>query len=301
MSVPGEEADPSQGEEETPAEGEEPAAEGADDGAAEPEPKLTRKERRAALEAAREENQRLTASIAEERQRREALEASVSEMRGYLSAQEQERQRQQQQGGANELHSRIDALEEEAQRHLAIAQSTKSPEIAKAEFKEFQRLGREAAKLETRAEIMGEFQRERANQPDPEVMRIGTQMEVEYPWLRTNKVAAAAAGALEQQMLSEGKPYGVTTTRAAAAEIAKRFGLGGHAPGAPNRSAYGGVPSRESSPGQGGEGRVMVNPASLEKWQRDLAEKTFPTMEPKAAHKAWASKMNAHFKANPEG
>lgn len=299
MSVPGSEADPSGGEEdteeETPAEGETGPG---DEPAAEPE-KLTRKERRAALEAARDEAKRLETSLGEERTKREALEASVAEMRGYLTAQAQQAQnaRQQDDGG---VAAQVKQLEEEAQRHLYNAQASKSPEVAKAEFAEFQRKGRLAAKLETRSEIMGEINRDRANMPTREAMTQGAQISVEYPWLGNNRAATAAAAALEAEMIEQGKPASLVTSRAAASEIAKRFGLGGHANGTGNKGAFSGVPSREGATGSGGQGPTL-NATVLEKWQRDLAEKAFPKLEAPLAHKAWTSAMNKHFKANPNG
>lgn len=297
MSVPGEEADPSQGEDEEP---EAPEAEAGDAEPTEPEKPLSRKERRAALDEARADNQRLTDRIAESDRRLAETNASVAEMRGYIAAQVQQTRQRADDGG---VAAQVDQLESEAQRHLLAAQNSKSPEVAQAEFKEFQRKSRQAGALETRVAVMSEIARERSTQMSPEVQRQGSQIAAEYPWLGENAVATAAAAALERQMIGEGKPANLVTSRAAAAEIGKRFGLNGAsaAPGAANRGAYGGVPSREGASGAGGDGRPFISVATMDKDQKKLAELTFPLLEAKDAHKAWSSKMTAYFKANPNG
>lgn len=288
MSVAGMEGAPETETEET-QDTETPETETPEQGAAE-QPKETRKDRQAARVRMHQENESLRNEIKEARERQAAMEQSIAEMRGYLTAKSEHESRQQ----VDPVQAQIDKLDEEAQAHLANAANAKSPEIAQRELKAYHAKLRESAKLEARQGVQSDLEQSRRSAPDHETIRAQSQLSAEFKWLGEDEAATAAAMALERKMIASGKPPTLATSRAAAAEVAKRMGLGGHTPPTEGqKSAYSGVRSGQGSAGDGA--RASVDAGNLADWQKKLAEKTFPTLEAGAAHKAWASAMNKHF------
>ncbi len=255
--------------------------------------KRERRAERAAEHNARKEAAELREQLRQEGERRATLEASVAEMRGYLQARDR-----QSNDGQDEASKEITRLNKEAKRRLEAAGAAKTQEGVDAEMAAYHEAIAEAAAVRTQKKLAGEFERLRQSQPNTEMLATQHRLSQEYPWFMQDRHATLLAGSLEQEMLSQGKPRTEATTKAALAEAARRLGIGGHAaPSQQSRSAYSGIPSREGSPANGGEGKVTVNAANLEKWQQKLAEKAYPTDEAPDAHKKWAALMNKHFRS----
>lgn len=260
-----------------------------------PVDKPSKKERRAERAAehnARQEAAQLREQLREARERHSTLEASVAEMRGYLQAKHQKENE-----GQDDDKKKIAALRREANNHLKLAGAARTEEGVNAEMEAFYEKMEAANVIAAQRVLRPQIEQGQRSQPTMEQLNQRQQLATEFPWALTNRRATALAGAIEADMIAEGKPATVATSRAALAEAAKMLNLGGHQPPTnQQRSAYSGIPSREGENGNGAQKQVL-NPAALQDWQKKLAEKAYPELEAPQAHKAWSNLMNKHFQS----
>lgn len=246
---------------------------------------------RAAENNARREAEELRRTLEEERKARQSLESSVSEMRGYLQRQ---RETEQQARQTDDTDRRIQELRRRAKEHLVSSSQARDQAIAEREFDRYQETLEEIAEIRAERRLAPKLAERNV---DHEAMAGRTQLLSEFPALATDRAFAAASNALAQQWVSEGKPATIATARAAAAEMAKRMGIGGNGgPSQQSRGAYSGIASRQ---GEGSVGAQQTkqhyNPATMTREQKRLAEQTFPKLDPEKAHKAWAAGVNARL------
>lgn len=95
---------------------------------------------------------------------------------------------------------------------------------------------------------------------------IRASLEADFDWLPHNDKARNWAAGREQQLIAEGRPAGIATMRAALAEAAVKFKLGG-SPNGDDRSLasrYSGSPSRngEATSSQGDDDAMKVDEQS---------------------------------------
>lgn len=272
---------------ETEAEGGE--VQGSEDTPVERPSKKERRAERAAEHNARQEAAQLREELRREREGRTALEASVAEMRGYLQAKHQK----ENEGQDNDAKE-ISRLRREANQHLKLAGIAKTQEGVDAEMEAYHEKVQAAAVMAAERALAPKFEQAQRQQVRPDIVVSQAQLAQEFPWLTTDRHAYSLAASIESEMLQKGSPHTVATSRAAAAEAAKRLGIGGHqAPTQQQRSAYSGIPSREGD--NGGVSKPTLSANNLQDWQKKLAEKAYPEKEAPEAHKAWTALMNRHF------
>lgn len=249
------------------------------------EQRASRKERQAnkyreAQERERTANARLAERDAEVRR----MSDQIAELRGRTA----EIQRSQQQTAENPHDKMVSQLEEIAERHLEAAAAATKPEIAKAEMREYHKALRQAAIVEARRDMQGEFERFGRSQPDPEAAAARMALGEQFPWIRENDQARAMTDGYINVLVAKGRPRTLATFREACTMVAKDLGLGGaetERPTETRRAAYTGVSNRE---GGGDDGRTQLQvPADDVPKLKQMARHMFPQLGETEAWTKW--------------
>ena len=163
------------------------------------------------------------------------LREKIARLEGVVSARPQETKPE-----TDEATKRIDELTAQADRDLEMA-STKGDQKAMDRYYASQReIGRLIARQEF-AELVKTLPK-----PEHGPSAIQALVESEYPWLATNERARRWAANAEDQLILEGRPPTLATTKEALALAAVKFHLGGARPQTADLRRYGGVQSDDS-------------------------------------------------------
>jgi len=228
-----------------------------------------------------------------------ARDRALAEMQGRLS----ERERA---SAKDPYEDQIGELEKAAKADLraAAAAMEKNPQEAERLVDEHNKKLRQIARLEFRREMEAEARERSANAPQPlppAVQHDVVRVAQEFPWLQTDAHARKAADNLVDRMIANGSPANYQTLRAAAAQIAVAFGLGGDAPPSnEQRQRYRGVGAGAAASG-GGEGKRTVTMGRTEiALARALANREGKGASDEEAQRLWAEKVGTRL-SNREG
>lgn len=266
----------------------------ASDSGATPEQRATRRERRE--ERARTHKEALQAAatadarLAEFQVRERRMQEQIAELRGRT----EQMQRQQAAAAGDPYDKAVADLEERAARHLRAAASATTVETQAAEMREYNKANRQAAVIEARRELQGDFQRFGQSLPDPEMAGMKVTLAAEFPWLTTNEQARTAADGYVGVLVAKGRPANsLATFREASALAAKDFNLGGMSterPSEARRAAYAGISGREGDGGDGGGVRLQMSSEDGTKL-RTLAAQMYPNLDREDAYKKWVREV----------
>lgn len=135
------------------------------------------------------------------------------------------------------VQDRLKKLRAEADAALGVASTTDKPDVARSQMNRYQDLQEEIMDIRSDVKTSMAIEKLRASMPvqdnrPPEYVLL----ESEYPWLKSHEAARRWATAAEEQLIAEGRPETITTSREALAAAAVKFGLSA-APGKPTPSS----------------------------------------------------------------
>lgn len=260
-----------------------------------PSDRPSRKERREARKI--DFNAELRArdeQIQRERSEREAMARDLAELRGRVS--------EQARASAKDPYAEhLSTLEAQSKAHLraAAAMMEKNPQEAERLVDEHRKVERQIARLEWQRDQDAREQQARANAPTPlppAVQHDVVRVAQEFPWLQTDEHARKATDNLVDRMMSQGSPPNYQTLRAAAAQVAVAFGLGGDAPPSDTqRQRYRGVGAGAAASG-GGEGKKTVPMGRTEiALARALANRDGKGASDEEAQRNWAQRVGVRL------
>lgn len=264
------------------------------------EQRASRKERREerarthreALQAATDANARL----AEYQQRERRMSEQIAELRGRT----EQIQRQQAAAAGDPFDKAVSDLEDRAARHLRAAASATTAETQAAEMREYHKANRQAAVIEARREMQGDFQRFGQSLPDPEQAGMKVTLAAEFPWLTSSDQARTAADGYVGVLVAKGRPANsLATFREACALAAKDFNLGGtptERPTEARRAAYAGISGREGDGGDDGRLRLQMSGDDAEKLKK-LAAQMYPALDREDAYKKWLQNVGPKLRS----
>lgn len=251
------------------------------------EDRPNRKERRANKLAeanrAASEAAELRKELAAEREARQRHAEEAAELRGQMSA-------RQQQEKPDPWKDRIADLNKRAKASLNAASSAKDAATAQHYLGEYEAAKEEVGELRGRKAAIEEYEERAKSAPDPAVHAQRMTLESEFPWLSDNVKARRAADGWYEILVAQGKtPKALSTLRAACANAARDFGLGGTG-GQSNGKGRFSVPSgREGAAGDGGSSSFTAK--DMTRQQERMAEDLYGHLPKEQAHAEWAKKV----------
>lgn len=251
----------------------------------ETEDELSREEKKQARKEAWKKGEELQASLESERQRREALEREMQELRqqaqqtqGFLAQQMQRNTPSQAQVALDEARREMQANYDNWQAKAADA----TPEERQAFEKRAYDLQEKELDARLAQRGIGPSQR-----MTPEQL-AEMQMQTEFPDVMSNPVQFQHAKAAYMRSTSEGKEGGVHLAREVLERTRKDFGRGEKPkPGDADRARYSGQ-SRRS-----GSGGTVKKTVTMGKEQRKMAIARWPELDESAAYKKWAKEIGS--------
>jgi hypothetical protein len=170
------------------------------------------------------------------------MRESMAEMRGALSQRQTPAETPK---PTTDYGKRLDEIEAQADRDLALASTTGDKDAMKRYYAGQREIAKVIAQQEF-AELSKTLPRTESGGN-----AVQTIVEADFPWVATNEKARRWAAAAEDQLLVEGRPATIATTREVLALAAVKFNLGGgRAPAADSRR-YGGGPSSDDGESSG--------------------------------------------------
>jgi len=226
---------------------------------------------------------------------RQRLERDFAELKGRFSERHEK-------DSQVDYEGKIQSLQDKANQHLANAHAAQqNPQLAKSEMNAYYATLREISRVDRQAERAKEEKERQGQQPQTQELPPQVQSDIvrlfhDFSWLRTNAQARVETDALIDSMVREGHPNSYITFKAAAAQIAQSYSLGGN--GSSNgaaRQRFSGVSAGESDGGSSASRVVKMGDH-----ERRMAEARYSELPAEEAHKKWARDIGSKL-ARQEG